>query len=196
MKDHVLPASPLLRPARFAEIGFVHEALCAAADEAVGEVPDFAEQEKRRFAPAYLHALSDADPNTVLIALSPQGERAGIIVSGPENGAVILYWCYLLPQYRKGALAMRCLSAYVKLWQGKRAHKLIAYTRASNRATRLMMQRVGYREVAVLEKHFFGLDFVLCDYMLDKREEGHDPFVTAGLAKRLALRLRAVSGGR
>ncbi len=196
MTRNALPSSTLLRPARFAEIGFVHEALRAAADEAVGEVPDFAEQEKRRFAPAYLHALSDADPNNVLIALSPEGERAGIIVSGPENGAVMLYWCCLLPQFRKGALAMRCLAAYVKLWQGKRAHKLIAYTRVSNRASRLLMQRAGYREVAVLEKHFFGLDFVLYDYMLDKRQDGYDPFVTAGFAKRMALRLRAVSGER
>lgn len=194
MRDDATPSHALLRPARSAEIGFVHAALCAAADEAVGEVSTFAEQEKRRFSPGYLRALAEADPLNVLIALSPQGARAGIIISGPENGAVMLYWCYLLPEFRKGALAMRCLSAYVKLWQGRRAHKLVAYTRSTNRATRLMMQRAGYREVALLERHFYGLDFVLYDYMLDKREDGYDPFVSPGFAKRMRLRLREAFG--
>src|SRR5687768_17294594 len=81
---HFASSDGLLSFASLADVHAVHQMLCAAVDETVGEVPEFARQEKARFAPSMLRALSAANPAYVIIVMSPAGERAGFILSSPD----------------------------------------------------------------------------------------------------------------
>ena len=64
-----------------------------------------------------------------------------------------------VPEYRKALLALVAMKAYVKLWQNKRFHKIIAFTKTDNRAPQLIMQRSGYQLPILLRQHLFGVDF-------------------------------------
>ncbi len=190
------PAEQLLRPAGFAAVDFVYRCLCAAVEETVGHVPEFKAQETRRFGPDMLRALIAANAQYVLTVHDESGARAGFIVSSPEQGNILLNWCYLLPDFRKGSLALRSLRAYSEIWQGQRFHKIVAYTKSDNTVTHLIMKRLGWREVCRLEKQFFGLDFFLHELPLDKALPGYEPAVLAGFKTRAKLRLRALYAAR
>ena len=180
-----------LRQAGWRDIEFVRQVIASAIGETLGEAEDFRSQELARFSRARLRALMEADRNYVLIATSPDGKDVGILVSGPEQGALVLYWVYLLPEYRLGSFALKSLGSYLGLWDHGRFHKITAYTRASNRPPQALLMRKGFRKVALLEKHLFGEDFVLFDYPLTKAVPGYDPMVYPGFLKRLTLALRA-----
>lgn len=170
--------------------------LSAAADETVGEAPEFARQEKGRFGLSMLRALIAANPAYVIMVMTPAGETAGFIVSSPDNGNLLLNWCYLLPRFRKGFLAQRALKAYAALWNYGRFHKIVAYTKSDNTVTHLIMKRLGWREVCRLEKHFFGLDFIMQEHPLTKALPGYETGISANFRQRTALRLRAAFARR
>jgi RimJ/RimL family protein N-acetyltransferase len=128
----------------------------------------------------------------VVLVMSPEGRAAGFILSSPEQGNVILNWSYLLPEYRKGLLALVAMKAYVKLWQHKRFHKIIAFTKTDNRAPQLIMQRSGYQTPILLREHLFGVDFLMYEYFLNKTEAGFHRSVQVGLKGRIIGRLRAI----
>ena len=183
------PSLPL-KLASTSDIDFVHGCLCKAVEEAIGDHPVFAAFEMGRFNPAYLHALSKAEPGCVLVVQSPGGERAGFIVSTPEQGNLVLNWSYLLPQFRKGSLAMRALCEYVRFWDQWRFHKLIFFARADKAASLALGKYAGFTAVATLQKQFFGQDFVLCEKHLDKMEHGYTSAPAVGLRGRLAWKVR------
>lgn len=186
---------PPLRFARLSDLDFIHASLATAVTETIGDCPQFTAFEIARFSKTYLHALLEADPANVLVAVAADGERAGFILSGPEMGNVMLYWCYLLPRFRRGAFAARALASYVGLWDGGRFDKILAYTRDDNRVAQLLMRRAGFRTLCRLEKHFFGQDFVLHDFPLRRAIPEYTPFVAVGRRGRLWFRLRALVTG-
>jgi RimJ/RimL family protein N-acetyltransferase len=165
-----------LRPAKAEEAEFVHAQLRAALAETFPHAPDFIAHELLRFSPAYLRALIAANPAYVFIVERP-GARAGFMLSGPEQGNLVYYWGYIDPAHRKGGLALACMAQFSRHWDNGRFHKISAYTTAENRVAQLLMQRSGYRQVALLERHVFGQDLILFEKPLTKLVEGYDPGV-------------------
>jgi L-amino acid N-acyltransferase YncA len=153
------------------------------------------EHESSRYTRGYLRALVAADPHYVFLVLASDDKVAGFIVSGPEYGNVVVYWVYLEPDYRVGALAMRAMRDFVDYWDNGRFHKITAFVRPENRSPLLIMKRNGYRQVAFLEKHLFGEDYFLFERPLTKVEPGYQGPIAVGLRGRVMLKLRAMMEG-
>ncbi len=184
-----------LRSAEAGDIVPVYRMLCDAVQEAVGDQPELAAFERQRFSPPYLDALRRAHPGHVLVVVNQEGKEAGFIVSAPEQGNMVLYWSYLKPAFRKGALAARALSEYVRFWDHRNYHKIIFFARTDKPASIALGRYVGFTEVAALKAQFFGRDFLLFEKMLDKTEPGFAPGVGVGLRGRLWWRFRQMFGG-
>jgi hypothetical protein len=188
-------------PLRFAtrdDIDFVHGSICDAVRETVGHIPEFVALEERRFCKEYLHALIERDPAYVMVVTTPEGERTGIMVSGPEHGNLVLYWAQMNANWRKGSFALRSLHSYLKYWRlADRFHQIHAYAKVDNRAAQLVMLRGGFKHVCVLEKHLYGVDIALLSYPLEKTAPGFETVVSApGLRGRLTKKLSAIFGAR
>ena len=182
-------SSPL-RLAKPDEAEFVHAQLKAALAETFGHVPQFAQRELARFSTAYLRSLINAKHGYVFIA-EHEGNRAGFMVSGPEQGNLVLYWSYIDPAFRKGGLALSAMAQYVRHWDNHRFHKITAYTTAENRVAQLLMQRNGFHQVAKLHKHILGHDFIQFERHLNKILPGYDESVVLPLRDIIKLRLNA-----
>ena len=187
------PAFPL-RFATAKDLGLVHRMLNDAVDEAVGDSPEFAAFEKARFSPAMLAALSAANPGYVFVVHTRDQQDAGFIVSAPEQGNVVLYWSYLKPAFRKGALAARAMAEYVRFWDHKTFHKIIFFARTDKLASMAIGRYTGYQQVADLKNQFFGQDFLMFEHPLEKTMPGFAPGVSVGLRARLWWRVQRVFG--
>jgi hypothetical protein len=183
------PQKSVLQPASLKDAGAVHTMIQGAIDESPFYSSDFKAFEKRRFSKPFLRALIDADPAYVLLVKSDSGETAGVMISGPDSGALFLFWAYLLPRHRIGTLAMRSMRDYVAYWNDGQFHKIVTMVRPDNRSPCLLVKRNGYREVALLEKHLFGEDYLLFERMLIKSQPGYGKLPVFGLKNRLRLML-------
>lgn len=180
---------PPLKLATFKDLDFVRDCLVAAIDEAIGDSEAFASFEKARFNLPYLHALSQADPGYVLVVCTPAGERAGFIVSSPEQGNLVLNWSYLLPSFRKGSLAMRAIRQYAQYWDHWCFHKLIFFARADKASSVALGTSAGFQQIAKLEKQFFGQDFLLFEKPLEKVTDGYAVAPAVGFIGRTKWKL-------
>ena len=185
-----LAMSQPLRPATAEEIPLVHHNLKAALAETFPHLPAFQAREAARFSPDYLRVLSNANPAYVFI-VDHLGQNAGFMLAGPEQGNLVYYWGYIDPAQRKGGLALASMAQFTKHWDNGRFHKISAYTTAENRIAQLLMQRNGYKQIARLEKHIYGQDFLLFERALNKTVAGYDETPSLRLRQLIATKLKS-----
>jgi RimJ/RimL family protein N-acetyltransferase len=184
------PAPRLYRAARLADIDLVHRRLMEAIDTSEHYGPAFKAYEKARLTKDYLAGLIALDPFHIMIFLKPDGETAGFMVSGPELGALWLFWTYLFPENRRSSLAMKGMRAFIDHWDNGRFHKISTYTKPGNAVAEAVMKRHGYVHVATLEAHIFGEDYLLFEHKLTKRLPGYGGGVPMGLHHRLRFKIQ------
>jgi RimJ/RimL family protein N-acetyltransferase len=189
-----LPDAPL-RPAKLSDAETVHHMFLDAVDNSPYYNVAFKTRERERFSPSILRALITADPNYVLLVITPEGKTAGFILSGPENGILIYYWGYLKPEFRRGMLASTSMRSFTKLWDFDKFHKICVYAKPDNRVSALLMQRLGYQHIALLKKHAFGEDVLLFEKELTKSDPDYAASVGVGISGRIAQKLKALRGG-
>lgn len=184
-------ASMTHRPARYADLKPLVTQLHAVIDESPYYNQAFKRFEKQRLGVGYLDALREADPSHVLI-LEHDGRMAGAMVSGPEFGTLFRYWSWIAPQFRHTRLGMYGMRAFEETFGNGRFHKVSTYVRPSNEVSLALLRRYGYSQTCLLEKHLFGLDFVLMEKPYTKAVEGYDSGIRLGrvaAAKRWLKRL-------
>jgi len=181
------------RPARHGEIKLIVSQLHAVIDESPFYNDRFKAFEKRRLSAGYLEALMEADPWHVLTVTHRQ-EVAGAIISGPEFGSLFRYWSWVAPRFRDTRVSMYGMRAFEETFDNGRFHKVFTYVRPENETSLALLRRYGYRQVCLLEKHLFGLDFVLMEKPYTKQVEGYDSGIRLGrlaAARRWLKRLAA-----
>lgn len=197
MSDDTLKAkkrpSPL-RPAQTGEIAQVHKWLTEAIDTSPYYSDTFKEFEKSRLSVPYLHRLHEANPGHVMLVMSKDGP-AGFMISSPEYGTLWLHWSYILPERRRGTLAITSMRAFIEHWDNNRFHKIATFTKPGNDVAEVIMKRYGYEHVHTFEKHIFGEDYLLYERPLNKTIEGYDYGIShEGLLGRLKRRAAALLG--
>ena len=183
-----------LRPALAQDIPLVHAQLVKALTEVFPHLPEFVAHEARRFSPDYLRVMVNANPAYVFV-VEVNGQNAGFMLSGPEQGNLVYYWGYIEPAHRKGGLAIAAMAQFTQHWDNGRFHKITAYTTAENRIAQLLMQRNGYKLVGTLERHIFGQDFILFERLLNKALPGYDETPYMRLRSQIKTRLLSIFKG-
>lgn len=154
----------------------------------------FKKFEKARLTPGYLRRLHEIDPAHVMI-ITDRNEPVGFVLSGPEYGALWLYWTFVLPERRRSPAGVSALRDFVAYWDNGRFHKIATYTKPGNRVAKAIMKRQGFQLVCTLEKHMFGEDYLLYERRLNKVQPGYDLGMSgSGLRGRLLRMARRLLG--
>lgn len=183
-----------LRPAQPSDIAQVHKWLTEAIDTSPYYNDTFKQFEKSRLSVDYLHLLHEANPDHIMMLMSTDGP-AGFMISSPEYGTLWLHWSYVLPEKRRGTLAISSMRAFIEHWDNNRFHKIATFTKPGNDVAEVIMKRYGFAHVHTFEKHIFGEDYLLYERPLTKTIEGYDHGVShVGMLGRLKRRAAALLG--
>ena len=192
MSTNAVPQHKLAtRAATRADLDWVHRYLMRAIDTSPFYNDIFKAWEKRRISRQFIQDLFALDPWYVIV-FEVDRQRAGFQISGPDCGALFLYWSYVLEPYRRSGIAVYGMRRYVEHFDDGNWHKLTTLTRDNNRAAIVIMQRLGWVEVARLENHIFGEDYLQYEFPLTKTRPGYKLLRTSGRRGRLARGLRRV----
>ncbi len=163
----------ILKPALITDIDKIHALLMEAIEDSPYYNDEFKQYEKNRLTKNYLLALHNEDPAHIM-KMVDEGKTAGFMISGPELGTLWLYWSYLMPEHRKGLLAMSGMRAFIEHWDNGRFHKIATYTKDGNKAAEVIMKRAKYKHICTLENHIFGEDYHLYERPLTKVTKTYD----------------------
>lgn len=178
-------------PAERADLDWLLANVHQAIDELDFYNDEFKAFEKQRVSANFVRALFDYDPHHLLV-LRKNGERAGFMISGPDNGVVFLYWSYILPRFRNSKLAIVGNTFFKQYFDNGNWHKLSTFTRSDNRTALIILKRFGWTEVARLEKHIFGEDYMIFEIASEKTIPGYKPFIVQGRFGRLKQNLKRI----
>ncbi|WP_116653899.1 GNAT family N-acetyltransferase [Pelagibacterium sediminicola] len=182
------------RAATNADIGLVHRELMDLIDSMPFYSDLFKAHEKARFTRTFLRTLIAVDPWHVLL-LEMEGEVGGFLISGPDCGTIFQYWSAIFPKFRKTPLGRFGMEAFIEHWDNSRFHKASTYVRPDNRPALALLRRYKYEQVALLEQHIFGEDYLIMERKLNKTTQGYDRGLTLSASKRMELKLRKFFGG-
>lgn len=180
--------TPNFRPARKDEIEWVLNTVHRAIDESEFYCDEFKQHERERMNIHFLTALWEYDPQHLYV-LCKGDEKVGIMISGPDNGVVFLYWSYIIPEHRASTIAIKGNKAFLQMFDNGHWHKLVTFTRTTNEKANLILARYGWTEVAQLNKHIFGEDYKIFEIPLEKTVPGYKPFRVPGRLERLKRKL-------
>jgi RimJ/RimL family protein N-acetyltransferase len=182
---------PAIRAGKPADFTYVLKGL----QDAVGNNEHYGDEFKRyelgRLNRRFLAALHAADPYHIAICIKDK-EPVGFILTGPELGNLWLFWVYIEPRARRSDAFIASMRALIRQFDNGRFHKISTYTRPGNAAPAAVIRRIGYKQIALLEHHIFGEDYLLFERPLNKIAEGYDhgaPFGRGAAIKRFLKRL-------
>ncbi|NOZ31821.1 MAG: hypothetical protein GXP01_01825 [Alphaproteobacteria bacterium] len=182
-----------VRAATTADLDWVHKTLMGAIAETDVYNDTFKRWEIQRMSPVFLAHLHALDPWFIRIAMV-ENQRAGFQISGPDCGALFLYWSYILPRFRQSRLAHLLLTSYRTRFDNGQWHKLVTLARTDNRVALLLMRRHGWRQVAALDNHIFGQDYLMFEIMLEKTSPDYEFGFVKGRAGRIKQKLAGLLG--
>ncbi len=181
------------RPARRSEIAVVHARLQTLVAELPGFTPEFRQFERQRMSKLFLTYLHSLDENYIRLCMA--GDTiAGFMISGPEYGTLWQYWSALFPELREPHMPLAFMRLYIEHWDNGRFHKIANITTANNRPAIAVLKRFRFEQVAGLQRHVMGQDFVLFERPLNKTVEGYDRGLQLPRSTRLANRIRCMTG--
>lgn len=188
-EDHAHPR--VIRPATHADFGYVLKSLHDAVRDSEYYGDTFKAYETARLNWRFLDALHAADPHHISICLRGE-EPVGVFLTGPELGNLWLFWAYVEPRARRSDISIASMRAVIRQFDNGRFHKISTYTRPGNAAPAAVIRRIGFKQIALLEHHIFGEDYLLFERPLNKTVEGYDygaPFGRGAAFKRSLKRL-------
>jgi ribosomal protein S18 acetylase RimI-like enzyme len=106
---------------------------------------------------SFLHLLiARGKPNrTIFMSIIEQRCVGVCLGTTSDDGVGVINWIYVLPKYRNMNIARKMLEVSEKEFERRNCHKLLVTTEVAQDFYR----KIGYKEEAVLKKHWWGKDF-------------------------------------
>lgn len=161
------------RAATPAELDLIHRELVDVIITSPHYNDAFKQHESARLSKSFLKGLMAIDPWHIMM-MCTDGVPGGAMISGPEFGAIFRYWSWVFPSHRHTKLGMFGMRAFDEHWNNTRFHKAYTYVRPENEIARLLLQRYGYQETALLKQHLFGQDYLLIERFYDRPDIPYD----------------------
>ena len=182
-----------IRAATSADIDLIHRELMDVIATSPHYNDRFKAHEMGRLNKTFLRNVLALDPWHIMI-MCTDSVPGGAMVSGPECGAIFRYWSWVFPTHRNSKLGMFGMRAFDEHWDNGRFHKAYTFVRPENEVARKLLQRYGYKETCMLEKHIFGQDYMLIEKPYTKVSEDYDSGVNIGRLGRLKRQLSSLVG--
>ncbi len=103
----------------------------------------------------------------VLIFLENDVVLGVLVSSHQEAGLLWLSWCVVSPSARGRGIAGMLIEAFHDSAKARGLHKTWCDSRVGNLASARMLEKAGYQVVATLKKHWYGLDFLIWERLVD-----------------------------
>jgi RimJ/RimL family protein N-acetyltransferase len=125
-------------------------------------------QEIANYTAARLRSEARHDADAVLVAES-SGILDGFCVSRYDDDLIWLSWFGVRPPARNRGVGIAMLQALEQIRTAAGVHKIWCDARTDNHASRACLARAGYREIALLTRHWYRQDYVLLERVLDAK---------------------------
>lgn len=103
----------------------------------------------------------------VLIFLENDVVLGVLVSSSEEAGLLWLSWCVVSPAARGRGIAGALIEAFHASAKARGVHKTWCDSRVGNTASARMLEKAGYVVVATLKKHWYGLDYLIWERLVN-----------------------------
>jgi ribosomal protein S18 acetylase RimI-like enzyme len=119
------------------------------------------ENELRKYTPPKLAEKQKQDKYSVLVALDESNEIVGFCFNHFDDFTIWLDWFGVKPPNRKKGTGGAIIQALFKTATERGAHKVWCDTRTSNEASKNLLRKLGFKEIAEVKNHWYKQDFIL-----------------------------------
>ena len=95
-----------------------------------------------------------------------ESQLAGICIDRPDDDLLWLEWFIVHPAYRRRGIASSLLGKLEQVAQQKKCHKIWCDSRSENIESLAVLSRIGYRQICLLQNHWFGQDYFLWEKLV------------------------------
>ncbi len=103
----------------------------------------------------------------VLIFLENDVVLGVLVSSSEEAGLLWLSWCVVSPTARGRGIAGALIEEFHNSAKARGVHKTWCDSRVGNLASARMLEKAGYVVVTTLKKHWYGLDYLIWERLVD-----------------------------
>lgn len=107
-----------------------------------------------------LTQMINDEPDSILIALHNE-DCIGFCISEKDVDLLWLSWIGTHDNYRSMGVARSLLNFLNDIMIAKGVHKIWCDCLAINKESRSLLQKEGYKEICIIDNHWYGQDFVL-----------------------------------
>jgi len=123
------------------------------------------ETEMKKFIPlVILEKLKDK--NYLFCVLKNQNKILGFSSGYFDLGTFWIDWIGSAPSFRRSGVASQLLAFQEKYLQTQGVHKIWFDTRTENKESLALFEKLGFRKICFLEKHWYEQDFYLWEKFL------------------------------
>jgi ribosomal-protein-alanine N-acetyltransferase len=117
--------------------------------------------EARKYSEKQLERKASEDRYSVLVARDASGHVVGFCFNHFDDFTVWIDWLGVDPSHRMKGVGTAILSKAFETARVRGAHKVWCDSRTNNEPAKSLFRKMGFREIATIERHWYELDFIL-----------------------------------
>lgn len=144
---------------------------CAEVDLGLGSISD-----------GYRNYLNSAslcgfiEASGHLLVADEEDRLVGFVCGAPDSapgglGTYYAAWIAVAPECRRMGIAARLLQTLARHAYANGCHKIYGLVQTTNSPALRFLQRLGYRNEAVLARHWRGGDFFMCSRIMSRDDD-------------------------
>jgi ribosomal protein S18 acetylase RimI-like enzyme len=124
------------------------------------------ETELKKYTPSRLSEKLADDPLSILVAIDSDEKVIGFAFSHFDDYTVWLDWFGVDPGLRHYGIGQSLLERTFDASKKRGAHKIWCDSRSTNEPSKLLLRKVGFKEIVEIKDHWYRQDFILWEKYL------------------------------